>query len=198
MASHHLILQMLRSPSSIGAVAPSSARLAQAMAQASAKATHVVELGAGTGPVTWALLDYHPPERLIVVEMQPKLAARLGEKFPGVDVRGDTAAAVLTDLYFQHPVAIVSGLPFRSLSPIARAATIESVLNFMRRHPNCWMVQFTYQPRAPFDVTAEFCWKRIATVWRNLPPAGVWVLRRCGTPVCELAKRKATRVSGSP
>ena len=39
------------------------------------------------------------------------------------------------------------------------------------------LVQFTYQPRAPFAAPRELRWHRRAVVWRNTPPAGVWELQ---------------------
>ncbi|MHB8564056.1 MAG: hypothetical protein ACYDDA_08960, partial [Acidiferrobacteraceae bacterium] len=72
-------------PQTIGAPCPSSRRLANYMAAqaiASAKGT-VVELGAGTGVVTQALLDRGlAAEKLIVVEQSPILAGHLRARFP--------------------------------------------------------------------------------------------------------------------
>ena len=82
-----LLLAMLRNPASTGAVMPSSRTLANAMAGAAVGADTVVELGAGTGPVTEALLRRLPGVPLIAVELQPALARRLQARFPTVDVR---------------------------------------------------------------------------------------------------------------
>ncbi|MBV9444093.1 MAG: hypothetical protein JO217_15525, partial [Acidobacteriaceae bacterium] len=48
----------------------------------------VLEIGAGTGSITRALLRRGlRPERLFVIERDPTLAAFLEQKFPGVQVR---------------------------------------------------------------------------------------------------------------
>src|SRR5271163_2108119 len=79
----------LRRPLAIGAVVPSGRLLAQAMAQATKAALegrtgHVVELGAGTGEVTKALLAAGiAPERLVLIERDPELAIFLRRRFPG-------------------------------------------------------------------------------------------------------------------
>jgi predicted O-methyltransferase YrrM len=69
-----LLFALLRNPASTGAVLPSSRRLANAMASAAVGADAVVELGAGTGPVTEALLRRLPGVPLIAVELQAPLA----------------------------------------------------------------------------------------------------------------------------
>lgn len=180
---------MLRSPLNTGSVVPSSRYLALAMAQAAGSVQHIIELGAGTGPVTQALIDARPSASLIAVELQGDLAARLRTRFPGLDVRQAPASRVLdalgrVTLQSEQPpkplvrVAVVSSLPFRSLPALVCEETIASVCRFLIRHPGSPFVQFTYQPRAPFRAPAGFEWTRVAFVWRNVPPAGVWVLRQ--------------------
>lgn len=147
------------------------------MAKASLPAKYVVELGAGTGPVTRALLELHERERLTVVEFQPVLAAGLRDAFPGVYVDQDCAKDVLDRSFFGAPVALVSSLPFRSFPASVRDETIDSIARFLRWHRDSWLVQFTYQPRAPFEPPAGLAWIKLGAVWRNLPPAGIWLLR---------------------
>ena len=168
---------MLKYPGSTGAVIPSSKRLADAMARAATGAVRVIELGAGTGPVTQALLTQYPFARLTVVELQPSLAKHLRARFPGVEVIQACAHEVLNAYPFQGDTALVSSLPFRSLPEDIRNVTIDSIVRFMRRHPGSRLVQFTYHPQAPFPAPDDFRWSRQAFVWRNIPPAGVWVLR---------------------
>lgn len=180
---------MLRSPLNTGSVVPSSRYLALAMAQAAGSVQHVVELGAGTGPVTQALMAALPSASLIAVELEGSLAARLRTRFPGLDVRQAPASNVLDalDPASLEPLpstnrlvrtAVVSSLPFRSLPALVCEQTIASVCRFLIRHPGSHFVQFTYQPRAPFPAPTGFEWSRVGFVWRNVPPAGVWVLRQ--------------------
>ena len=72
-----LLFALLRNPASTGAVLPSSRTLANAMANAAVGADAVIELGAGTGPVTDALLRKLPGVPLIAVELQASMARRL-------------------------------------------------------------------------------------------------------------------------
>jgi phospholipid N-methyltransferase len=172
-----LLAHLLKAPTLTGAVAPSSQFLANAMADAADGARHIVELGAGTGPVTRALAQRYPDVRLTVVELQPTLARKLSRAYPHADVHARPAAEVLDRLDGGGlPVVLVSSLPFRCLPAATRIETRDSILCFLRRHPGSWLVQFTYQPRAPFDGEHGFAWRRRRTVVANLPPAGVWTL----------------------
>lgn len=180
-----LFTHLIRSPAFTGAIVPSSQFLAEAMADAAEGAAHVVELGAGTGPVTRVLSRRYPGARLTVVEMQPTLASRLSRTYPRATVHARPAAEVLDEMHEQinderAPVVLVSSLPFRSLPTLVRQETRQSILRFLRSGRDRWLVQFTYQPRAPFEPDPGFAWRHEKTVVANFPPAGVWTLARQG------------------
>jgi len=160
-------------------VAPSSRRLAQAMAAAADGAQWLVELGAGTGAVTEALQRRHPTLPLVAVELDPQWAQRLRQRFPRVEVRCAAAHEVLAALQARPGDAVVvSSLPFRSLPPAWHEVTRRAIEQFLRADPRRRLVQYTYQPRAPFTVDAEsgLVWRRRGVVWGNLPPAWIWQL----------------------
>jgi len=176
--SVQLLIAMLRSPASTGALLPSSRALANAMASAAVGADLVVELGAGTGPVTHALLHKLPGVPLIAVELQASLAHRLKSRYPVADVRQASAKQVVDTLTNRAgKIVVVSSLPFRSLPKHVAAETVESLCRFLSNNPDRKLVQFTYQPRAPFSAPRHLRWKRTAVVWRNTPPAGIWELK---------------------
>lgn len=177
-----LWLQLLRTPALTGALLPSSRHLAQAMARAAGQVQHLVELGAGTGALTKALRRQLPQASLIAVEIQPLLAQQLRSTFAGLDVREEAAHAVLDQLAYASPAAVVSSLPFRSLPQDLRATTTVSIESFLRRVPGSRLVQFTYQPRVPFQASTDLQWRKACCVWRNAPPAGVWVLQSRSPP----------------
>lgn len=160
-----------------GAVLPSSKYLALAMARAAQGAAALVELGAGTGPVTRALAQVYPERRLIVVELRKDLALGLSREFKLAEVHAAPAAAVLGLLVGLPPATgVVSSLPFRSLPSGLKTETVSSILAFLRAGVGRFMVQFTYYPGVPFQVPRGFSWRKVAFVARNLPPAAVWVL----------------------
>jgi len=78
-----LLFALLRNPASTGAVLPSSRRLANAMANAALGADAVVELGAGTGPVTEALLRKLPGVPLDRGRAPAHAGAALADAIPG-------------------------------------------------------------------------------------------------------------------
>jgi phosphatidylethanolamine/phosphatidyl-N-methylethanolamine N-methyltransferase len=174
--------QALKRPGEVGAIAPSSMRLARAMAAHATGAEHVIELGAGTGAVTAALRESSPGVPLLAVELMPALVQQLRQRFPEIDVTCDAAHLVLQEQKHCAPehTVVVSSLPFRSLSEPIRSQTQDALLDFLQAHPARRLVQFTYLLRAPFDLPANspLRWRRHGAVWFNLPPAGVWVLQR--------------------
>jgi phospholipid N-methyltransferase len=176
-----LVLKALaRNPRDMGTLFPSSPYLARAMAGAvsphMAKSGVFIELGAGTGPVTEALLKRGiPAGRLIVIEKSPALAKCLQERFPHVDVRCCGAEEMSTCMPEGTRVsAIISSLPFRSLPreiSVSIMREVERTLSF-----GGIFVQFTYAlvGKMPF-IPAEFRKVRTRLVPFNAPPAKVEV-----------------------
>lgn len=176
------LMHALGRPALVGAVLPSSRRLAQSMAEAIGRTSCVIELGAGTGAITTALRQRYPRQPMLVVEMQPALAERLQGRWDGVEVRCGTAHQVLQHeaARLPHATVVVSSLPLRSLPKPLRADTVRTLCQFVEAHEARRLVQYTYQPRSPFELPAgsPLRWQRHQRVWRNLPPADVWVLQR--------------------
>ena len=193
----------LKSPFSIGAIAPSSRHLAKRMAELTPRDSRlpVVELGGGTGVVTDALLAAIGPERLIVVERDPRLYGFLVERYPQVRIlKGD--AAELSRLLEAHGVrkaaAVVSGLPLLAMpKPVQHAIVREAVAVLAEGAP---FIQFTYGFFSPVERELHGLeGKRIDRVYRNLPPASIWLYRRAKgeaeTRASELAARVEDRIS---
>jgi len=78
----------------------------------------VVEVGAGTGVVTEALLERGiPVHRLLVIEKSPLLCEYLSRRFPHLKVIQGDAALLASMLPTGATIdALVSGVPLRSLS----------------------------------------------------------------------------------
>lgn len=179
MRSAAFLMVAVTRPTMIGAVLPSSRYLARAMSSAADGASCLIELGAGTGAITRALRSHHPGTRLVAVEREPALADLLKQRFPEVEVCTSAAHTVLDGWSTEQAgVVAVSSLPFRSLPPEWRETTTVSIESFLLSAPGRRLVQFTYQPRVPFELGRpdQLRWRRVAWVWRNLPPAWVWTL----------------------
>ncbi len=175
--------QWLRSPKSMGSVTPSSKVLARALTEAVVwrPGQTVVELGAGTGPITQGLIDGGlPPDAIMTIELDRSLVDYLRARFPKVRVvHGD--ATRMDELVQEQGVedvsTIISGLPMVNMPFEFQRAIIEPAFKILKG--DGFMLQYSYAPFAPIrarrlGVRAEL----IRYVLRNLPPASVWRFRR--------------------
>jgi phosphatidylethanolamine/phosphatidyl-N-methylethanolamine N-methyltransferase len=177
------IRSWLERPLSTGAVTPSGRVLARTMARYvnPGMAGRVVELGPGTGPVTEALIAKGiAPERLVLVEFNVTFCQLLRTRFPAaMVVQGDAYGMrrLLTGLLQQPAAAIVSGLPLVTKPVRMRLRLLRDALELLR--PGAPFVQFTYAVVPPIPnrlagVRAEASER----IWKNMPPARVWVYRK--------------------
>src|SRR5579872_2313923 len=132
----------LRRPLALGAVMPSGRLLAEALAMTTVREIegrdgHVIELGAGTGEVTKALLAAGiPGERLALVERDPELAAFLRRHFRGPRIiEGDAARlpALLSAAGVQRVALVISGLPLLSLPGEVVNGVVRSAFDVLPR-----------------------------------------------------------------
>ena len=183
----------LRRPFAVGAVVPSGRRLAEAMARTTyaemkGREGHVIELGAGTGEVTKALLGAGiPADRLALVERDPELASFLRRHFAGPRiVEGDAARLpkILSEQGIGSVSAVVSSLPLLSLPADVVRGIVEGVFDALPRGGA--LVQFTYGPAQPVPRSLSQSLRLVGTrgprIWRNMPPAVVWTFRRPAGP----------------
>jgi len=183
------IKRWLRQPLAMGAVMPSGPLLTRALALTAVREIqgrdgHVIELGAGTGQVTKALLAAGiAPDRLALIERDPELVAFLRRHFrdPRI-IEGD--AARLPKLLAAEGVAkvatVVSGLPLLSLPAEVVTGIVHGVFEALPR--GAALVQFTYGPAPPIPKPLRESLHLVGAhgrrIWRNVPPAVVWTFRR--------------------
>jgi len=170
-------------PLSTGAVTPSGRVLARTMARyVNADISGpIVELGPGTGPVTEALLaEGIAPERLVLVEFNATFCQLLRARFPGATVvQGDAYGIrrLLGGLLQQPAAAFVSGLPLVTKPMRLRLQLLREALELLG--PGAPFIQFTYAVMPPIPsklagVRAEASER----IWKNMPPARVWIYRK--------------------
>jgi phosphatidylethanolamine/phosphatidyl-N-methylethanolamine N-methyltransferase len=183
--------QFLRAPAVIGAVAPSSRRLASAVCSPIPERGEptVVELGPGTGPFTAEI-----QERLagrghhLAVEVNERLAMLLAARFPSVDV-AHADAAQLSDLLrgrgLPQADAVVSGLPWAAFPRELQSELLAALTSAM--NPGAAFTTFSYIHAIPLSSARRFRallaerFEEVIpgrTVWRNAPPAFVFHARR--------------------
>lgn len=173
--------QALRQPRQISAILPSSRVLAGAIAaQIPADGAPVAEFGPGTGRITEAVLAHGiRPADLTLYEMNPEFCTHLREDFPGVRVENLPAQEVVRQGAGRLGT-VVSGLPLLSMPPAVRRDIVEAA--FVALRPGGRYVQFTYgsRPPVPDEIADEMglVARLGARVWRNVPPARVFVYRR--------------------
>lgn len=197
MAGMSIATEFLRRPRTTGAIAASSRRLAYAMTEGIGleRARTVVELGPGTGVFTDAVLDrLGPGARLVAVELNPVLAARLSgtRRDPRLTVvqgsaadlaalMAGLAAEATADVAGLGPVdAVVSGLPWTVMPRELRGRALDAVTDVLA--PGGRFTTFAYLHAAwtppARHFTAELARRferveRSPVVWPNLPPAFV-------------------------
>jgi phosphatidylethanolamine/phosphatidyl-N-methylethanolamine N-methyltransferase len=173
--------QILRSPKTISAMAPSSRGLARAItAEIGPDTGPVAEFGPGTGVFTRMLLERGvAPKDLTLFEVNPTFAATLRTRFPGVRVINGGAQDI--GLHCASVGAVVSGLPLLSFPDTLIRAILGGAFSTLR--PGAAMYQFTYGPRSPVpDAIAKDLGVDASPasgrVWLNWPPARVYRLTR--------------------
>lgn len=169
----------LAHPLKVGAVLPSSPALARLIAR------HIklgpdealVELGAGTGSVTKALVEAGiPKDRLFVIEIDADMCNFLRKQQPQVQViHGD--ASRLSDLiparWHGKIPTIISGIPMLNLSLDVQQRLTKVWFNVMKPGGN--MLQFTYSLVSPLpESKLGLKGRRKGIAFLNVPPACVW------------------------
>lgn len=180
--------EWLRNPLRMSSVTPSGRQLAGMMAAAiPAQSRGVIELGAGTGVITHALIARGiQPQQLLVVEMNNVLHGLLKQAFPRAHViSGDARALqqIIADAgaFADHRVdAVVSSLGLLNMPETMQHDILDAA--FAALSPGGVFVQYTYGLSKP--LSARVCNKlglrcrRHGSAWRNLPPARVYVYSR--------------------
>ena len=177
--------KFLRHGTKIASLAPSSRWLSKATVGNVdwSKANVIVELGAGTGPITRAIADRARPEtKVVVLERDPDFAKILHErfdKFANFDViEGDARdlSAMLADRGIGRVDHVISGLPVPSFPKDLQHALFRVVREVLAPDGTynqitelAWVYQGLY--RKFFD-EVKFVFEP-----RNFPPAGAYYCR---------------------
>ena len=175
-----------RNPLKIGAVAPSSPHYGAMMVEKATTALEgpILEIGPGLGVVTRALIEKGiAPERITAIEYDPDFARTLRQRFPRVDViQGDglrldeTLGARKADKF----AAILFAVPVAHLGQEEKQKLFCDYIS--RLSPGGNLTQLSYLMTAPVKpVAGVFGVSCSPIVWRNIPPARVWIYTPDGT-----------------
>jgi phosphatidylethanolamine/phosphatidyl-N-methylethanolamine N-methyltransferase len=184
----HDALSFLRAwtcdPRRVGAIAPSGVALAEVMTrEISPREAPIIELGAGTGVFTQALLSRGLREQdLTLVESGADFAGLLQQRFPEARLLCiDAARLGQHDLFGRIAAgAVVSGLPLLAM-PVRKVMSILGGA-FSQLRSGGAFYQFTYGASCPVRqrILDRLGLKatRIGRVLRNVPPATVYRITR--------------------
>jgi phosphatidylethanolamine/phosphatidyl-N-methylethanolamine N-methyltransferase len=180
--------QWLMHPQMTASLLPSGAQLARKMIeQLPYRAKRIVELGAGTGVFTHALLERGvAPADLLALDLNEVLCHYLRTRSPGVqvvcgDARELSSIATAYGFLDRGPVdAVISGLGLLSMTRKTQREVLEAAFSVLA--PDGCFIQFTYGPLSPVSRNLLFeldlSVRRVGFAWWNLPPATVYVYRR--------------------
>ena len=183
-----LLGRMVRNPVRTGAILPTSTAATHCIAREALQYVddsedYVVELGAGTGCITAALLARGvAPDRLICVELDPELHKYMVERFPADQypglqiILGD--ATKLENILAEKSgkvAAIVTSIPMTGLPLEIRQAIAQACYNVLT--PQGKVVQLSYRQKSAMTIPGMH--RQLGGfVLLNLPPAFVWTFTK--------------------
>jgi ornithine lipid N-methyltransferase len=177
--------KFLKHGTAIASLAPSSPWLSRTTVRNVDwdRAKVVVELGAGTGPITKVLAEKARPDcRVVVLERDPDFARILRERFQGREnfdvVEGDVRdlTSILEGLGISRVDAVISGLPVPSFPEDLQRDLFRVVKKILI--PGGTYNQITEMPWVYWRFYRRYFQDvQFAFEPRNLPPAGAYYCR---------------------
>jgi phospholipid N-methyltransferase len=187
MSRIELFKHFVRNPGEIGAICPSSRRLAEAIVSdvGVEKADVILEIGPGTGVFTEVILERKPENALFfAIESNEALAGKLKERFEGLRIHNNCASK-LREIMRSESVdsidVVISGLPWASFPESVQDSILDAVVDALS--PGGFFATFAYLQGFMLKGAHRFRAKlnskftkvsRSEVVWRNLPPAFVY------------------------
>ena len=188
------LARFLRSPRTVGAIAPSSRFLARRMLRGISlgPAARVVEIGPGTGAFTGVIRDLMPPGgRYLGIERDAAFVRVLRERWPGLEYVCDSVENLMRIAGENHLLPldhIISGLPFASLPPSVTLPILDEIHQSLREGGTFTTFQYLHAYHLPAarsfrrEMALRFgplgSW---GMVCRNIPPALVLRWSKGGT-----------------
>lgn len=175
-----------KSPRTVGAIAPSSRRLACAMLDGldltAGRSTRVVELGPGTGAITSEIARRLPDDAVcLAIDLDPVFIARVSARWPRIDSICDRAERLVEIAQSRQLLPIdhiISGLPFASLPSASARAIADAIVASLRVGGTFTTFQYAHAYGFPSAVSVRQTLSRDmgadperTFVVGNLPPA---------------------------
>ncbi len=175
----------LAHPFSIASIAPTGQSFARLMASGLGPGHRVLELGAGTGAITQAILATGVrPDDLWTVELNKDFVRILKSRFPRTHILHADAESLRTELADLHGSMdfVISGLPILWFSKAKQARILSDAFQLLR--PAGCFHQVTYWARPPVSRRLleglDLKTSRLGFSALNLPPAFAFCWQRVG------------------
>lgn len=174
------LIEYVKSPRTVGAVAPSSKKLAVEMVRAIdfKNAKCIVEYGPGTGVFTDKLVERKKQDTLLILlECNKEFCKKLEERYNGLDnimIINDSAENV--DIYLEkynlkNVDYVVSGLPFASLPKSVSNKILKKTRIILKK--DGLFITFQYTLLKKEFIAGYFKEIELERVALNVPPAYV-------------------------
>lgn len=182
MNNIELLAETIKNIKTVGTVTFSSKYLVKQMVAPIdfANAQCIVELGAGNGCITKALLqNMRPNARLLAFEVNTKFCELIQQEVgndPRLILINDSAehiARYLQQYDFQQADYIVSAVPMLSIPDIVVTNILQAVESTLR--PKGLFIHLSYSPATSKKFERQFLSVKTKLTLRNLPPAFVFV-----------------------
>lgn len=189
-AARAFLVAAAKQPAMVGAVLPSSFRLATVLASVvpTAGCPVVVELGPGTGAISGRIGDRLPAgARHVAIDLNPHMVSYLHRVHPELEVvHGDARhlGRILTERGIDKVDAVVSGLPWSIFPGRLQHEILAGVCGVLA--PHGVFATFAYLHGLPLASARAFRARlggmfsitRVSTpIWGNVPPAVVYECR---------------------
>lgn len=191
MKSLKFLWQFITHPTQTGAVWPSSQALAHVMTDTPdlSNARVIVEWGPGTGVFTEQILIKKNKDALFfAMELNPDLVEATQVRCPQALIYHDSATQTQAYLQQHHQDkcdVVICGLPWAAFDESLQDALLDTLLNIL--NPGAQFLTFAYLQGLLLPAGQRFRRKlqsrfshvtTTRTVWRNTPPAFVYVATR--------------------
>ena len=179
------IYQFLNKPKTVGAITPSSRHLTKkilSFVDFKKEGLVLLEYGPGTGPFTSEIIKYlKPTDQLIVIELNPKFATDLKQKFKdykNVKIHEDCVAntkKILDKEGIKQVDYIISGIPFSSLPKDVTQDILINTKSIMSNTTLFLTFQYSKFKKESFEKYFEII--DVKFVFRNIPSAFVFCMK---------------------
>ena len=180
------IYQFLNKPKTVGAITPSSRHLTKkilSFVDFKKEGLTLLEYGPGTGPFTSEIIKYlKPTDQLIVIELNPKFATDLKEKFKdhkNVKIHEDCVAntkKILEKEGIKQVDYIISGIPFSSLPKDVTQDILINTKSIMSNTTLFLTFQYSKFKKESFEKYFEII--DVKFVFRNIPSAFIFCMKK--------------------